>query len=105
MALSCTFGCVSSPDFERNDHEYWRQLWDEGRRDEKIAALTWFAARFVRPGMPKDQVEEMLGVAESGTHGSHWYGVRDLEASLILHYRKRDGVKVVKSARFEDHSN
>jgi hypothetical protein len=54
----------------------WSRLWREGNTSQQRRALGWFAD-YLKPGMTRQQVEELLGEGLTGSHGSAWYFVPD----------------------------
>ena len=100
-----TLGCRVTRDNEASDPKYWSRQWHEGGKEERIAALRWFAKHLSQSDIPKVQVEKLLGVGELGRHGDFWHGeffyIESTSGTmLIVRYKKLSSIDVVESAAF-----
>jgi hypothetical protein len=85
---------------EDSSVDYWRQKWTSGTPPERVEALRWFSERYLRAGLPRPSVEEVLGVAELARGGSFVYVEPQTEAMLTLTYECVRGDCRVKAFRF-----
>jgi hypothetical protein len=89
-----------------DEAEHRKRQWESGDRAGRVSALRWFNDHFLRPGMPKFQVEEKLGVGERRTLDersgcpSYWYSVPKTNRGLVIFYEEVGGIQIVRSFHF-----
>ncbi len=97
ICLCCFVSCVTEPiDVPKcAEQEHWKNKWREGNSEERREALTWCYHNYIKPGMPKAEVDAWLGNGfEDGGRGEgagYFYG--EIEPGLLLWvvYAKEEG--------------